>query len=165
MFGERGLSGASGEASISDLQFRRRSGPALHHFLLDFGDRLAGVQSLRAGPGAVQDRVATIEPERVFQAVEPFLGRLVTGVGEPAPGLKKRGRTEKAVAVPPIARTTRRAAEAENAFIVAVEPAALIRRLKSFGLRFGSFGMKPGLDHLVLSEQVILVRNKVLDDR
>src|SRR5579864_9478708 len=43
-------------------------------FQLELGDRLGGIQPLGAGLGAIHDRVAAIEPERVFEIVEPFAG-------------------------------------------------------------------------------------------
>src|SRR5688500_3008067 len=47
-----------------------RSEPPLDHHLLDFADRLGRVQALGTGLGAVHDRVAAIEAERVFEIVE-----------------------------------------------------------------------------------------------
>ena len=76
----------------------------LDHHLLDFTNRLPGVQALWTGPGAVEDGVASVEAEGVLQFVEPFPGRLVTAVGEPTPSLEKHGRTEEAIPVPPVAR-------------------------------------------------------------
>ena len=43
----------------------------LDHHPLDLGNRFRRVQPLRAGLGAVHDRVATIELERVFQIIQP----------------------------------------------------------------------------------------------
>jgi hypothetical protein len=53
-------------------------------------------------------------------------GGLVPAVGEPPPSLEKRGGPEKAIPVPPMAGTAGRTAETQNAFIVAVEPPALV---------------------------------------
>jgi hypothetical protein len=41
--------------------------------------------------------------------------------------LKKCGGSEEAIAIPPVARATRSAAEAENAFVIAIELAAIFR--------------------------------------
>src|SRR3974390_2338677 len=71
---------------------------------LEFGDRLGGVETLWTGLGAVHDRVAAIKPERVFEIVEPLAGGLIAAVGDPAGSLEQRGRSQKAFAVPPIAR-------------------------------------------------------------
>jgi hypothetical protein len=37
--------------------------------LLDFGDGLTGVQSLRTGAGAIQNSVTTVKAERVFELI------------------------------------------------------------------------------------------------
>ena len=88
---------------------------------LDLGDRLRRIEALRAGLGAVHDGVAAVEPERVFEIVEPLAGRLVAAVADPAVGLQQRGRAEIALRVPPVARARRRAAGAQDALVVAVE--------------------------------------------
>src|SRR6202035_32759 len=100
---------------------------------------------------AIHDRVAAIEPERVFERVEAIAGLLVAAIGKPAIGLQQNRRPEIALAVPPIAGTRRRAAEAQDAFPQPVE-------LGSFGLGLRAFlvgrrravGLQPGLDRLVL---------------
>src|ERR1051325_11346277 len=89
---------------------------AQHQELLDLGDGLGRVQILWAGFGTVQDRVAAIEAERVFQRVEPIAGFLVAAVGDPAIGLQQDRRAEIAVAIPPIGRAGGAAAEAQDAF-------------------------------------------------
>src|SRR5579875_61645 len=132
--------------------------------LLDLRNGLAWVQSLGTGAGAIQNGVATVEPKWVFQAVQPFFHRFVATVGEPAPSLEKHGRPKKAIAVPPVARAARRAAEAEDALVIAVEPRALLDRLEALLLGSWRFRLKPGLDHLVLRKDVIEIGDKVLDD-
>src|SRR5712692_3053479 len=77
----------------------------LDHLLLDLGDCLCRIEMLRAGVGAVHDGVAAIEPERVFEIVEPLAGCLVAAVDDPALRLQERGGAEEALAVPPVART------------------------------------------------------------
>jgi len=59
---------------------------ALDHHLLDLRDRLRGVQILRARLGAIHDRVAAVQPERVFEFIEPFAGCLVARIDDPAIG-------------------------------------------------------------------------------
>src|SRR3954468_3989619 len=76
----------------------------LDQHLLDLADRLGGIEALRAGLGAVHDRVAAVETERVLEIVEPLALGLVTAVGQPAIGLQQNGRAEIAVAAPPVAR-------------------------------------------------------------
>src|SRR5688572_3100013 len=115
----------------------------LHHQLLDLADRLRRVQSLGAGLGAVHDGVAAIEPERVFQVVEPVAGCLVARIRDPAIGLQQDGGAKIAVAVPPVARARGRAAEAQDAFPQAVEPGALLRRLRALAGRGGGVRLQP----------------------
>ena len=77
---------------LSDLSFRHArpaSDRPLQQQLLGLGDRLGGVQALGADVGAVHDRVAAVEAERVLELVEPLAGRLVAAVGEPAIGLEQ----------------------------------------------------------------------------
>src|SRR5205085_1604947 len=125
--------------------------PAQHHQLFDFGDRLCRVEVLRAGPRAVHDRVAAIKPERVFELVEALAGLLVAAVGDPAIGLQQYRGTQIALAVPPVARTGGRTAEAQNAFPEAVELFALLDRLRTLAVgRRRARGLQPGADRLVL---------------
>src|SRR4029077_19410197 len=120
----------------------------------------------RAGAGAVHDRVAAVEPERVFERVEPLAGRLVAAVGNPAIGLPQHRRSEIALAVPPIARARCRAAEAQNALPQPVELRALILRLQALAVgRWWARGLQPRPDRLVLGDDVRLVSDQILDDR
>src|SRR5207253_8545383 len=66
----------------------RRRSAAQHQKLFDFGDRFGRVEIFWAALGAVQDRVAAVEAERVFQRVEPLAGLLVAAVGDPAVSLQ-----------------------------------------------------------------------------
>src|SRR5436190_14244745 len=86
-----------------------RSMLAFDHHLLDFGDGLRGVQILRAGFGAVHDRMAAIQAERIFEIVQPFAGSLVARIDDPAVCREQGGGPEVAIAVPPVARTGSRA--------------------------------------------------------
>src|SRR6185312_12441163 len=88
--------------------------PPLDHLLLDVADRLGRVQPLGAGIGAVHNGVAAIELERVFELVEALAGLFVAAVLEPSRRLEQHRRTEIALALPPIARAGRGAAEAQN---------------------------------------------------
>src|SRR5690242_2220533 len=71
---------------------------------LELGNGLGRIETLGTGFGAVHNGVATIEPERVLEIIEPFAGGFVAAVRHPAVCLKQRRGTEKALAVPPIAR-------------------------------------------------------------
>ena len=146
-------SGCQGRAV--DCRVPSKSTSPLNDHFLDRGDRLAGVQPLRAGPGAVKDRVAAIEPERVFELVEPFACRLVAAVGQPAIGLEKHGRPEEPIAVPPMARASRRAAKAEDALgVPSSSLLRIFRRLKSLLLRRRRRCLKPRLDSRILREEM-----------
>lgn len=61
------------------------------HLLLDLGNRQTGVQSLGAGPCAVQNGVASVEAHRVVQCGLALGLPLVTGVGQPSVRLKQDG--------------------------------------------------------------------------
>src|SRR5665811_638619 len=99
----------------------------LDHHPLDLHDGLGGVEALRAGLGAVHDGVAAIEPERVLELVEPLAGRLVAAVHDPAVCLEQDRGAEEAVAIPPIAGTAGRTAEAEDAVLQALQLVPLFR--------------------------------------
>src|SRR5215212_227796 len=75
--------GASGLAPAT-ARLRRGSHLPVHHGLLDLGDGLRGVKVLGAGLGAVEDGVAAVEPERIFEVVEPVAGRFVARILDPA---------------------------------------------------------------------------------
>jgi hypothetical protein len=55
----------------------RRLASAFYQHLLDLGDGLAGIEALRTGPGAIENGVASVQPERIFEVVEPLAGPLV----------------------------------------------------------------------------------------
>src|SRR5690349_10728683 len=99
---------------------------ALDNHLLDLGDSLARIQTFRAGASAIQNGVAPVEAERIFKLIKPFPGRLVTAVRQPAPRLQQHRRTQEAISVPPMAWAAGRAAETQDAFVIAVEPAAFV---------------------------------------
>src|SRR5262245_45849341 len=150
---------------LAQLISGARSYLPLDHHPLDLGDRLGGIEPLRAGLGAVHDGVAAIEPERVLENVEPLAGRLVAAVVEPAARLQQRGGAEEALAVPPVARAGGRAAGAQNALIEAVELLAILVALPPFLLRGRRGGAQPRLDQRVLGVEIAHVRHQVLDHR
>src|SRR6266849_6375639 len=115
--------------------------PALGHQPLGIGNRACRVEPFRAGLGAVHDRVAAIEPERVLEPVETLAGALIAAVGEPAIGLQQDRRAEIAVLVPPVARARGRTAEAEDALPQPVEFGALSRRLAALAIRRRLIGL------------------------
>ena len=93
--------------SFSRTRMSRTSERPLDHQLLDLGDRLRRVQVLRAGLGAVHDRVAAVELERIVQIVQPLARRLVARVDDPAIGVQQRRRPQVPLLVPPVATGTR----------------------------------------------------------
>jgi len=80
------------------------SDPPLDQLQLEFGDRLRGIQSLRAGFCAIHDGVTAIQSERILEVIEPFAGGFVAAVLDPAGGLQQRGGAQEPFAVPPVAR-------------------------------------------------------------
>src|SRR4029077_5850596 len=107
-----------------------------------------------------------IEPERVLELIEPLAGGLVAAVGDPAIGLQQHRRPEIALAIPPIARARRRAAEAQNALPQPVELGALLFRLQALAIRRGrARRLQPWPDRLVLRDDVRLVADQLLDDQ
>src|SRR5471030_3190389 len=118
----------------------------LDHQLLDLGDRLGRIEALGTGLGAVHDRVAAIEPERVLELVEALALGFVAAVGDPAIGLQQDGRAEIAVAAPPVAGARSRAAEAQDALPQPVELGALLGRLQALARRRLGGRLQPRLD-------------------
>src|SRR5688500_5149530 len=88
---------------------------ALEHHLLDLRDRLRGVQVLRASLGAIHDRVAAVQAERIFELIETLAGRLVARVDDPTIGGEQGRGPEETIAVPPVARARSRTAGAQDA--------------------------------------------------
>src|SRR3954453_18620965 len=121
---DNGLPRATGKRSVRYAARNRRRGQGgitlhlpLDHHRLDLGDGFRRIEALWAGLGAVHDRVAAVEPERVLEIVEPLTGSFVARVDEPAAGLQQRSRPHEFVRVPPVARAGGRAAGAEDALV------------------------------------------------
>src|SRR5229473_2507818 len=98
-----------------------RSHLPFDHHAPDLGNGLGRIEMLRACLGAIHDGVTAVEAEGIFEIVEALAGRFVAAVLQPSVGLQKRGGPEKTLAVPPIARTGRRATRAQNALIEPIE--------------------------------------------
>src|SRR5690349_12228253 len=98
--------------------------------LLDGADRLSRIEAFRARAGAVHDRVAAVEPERILESIQPLAGGFVAGIRDPAVRLQQDRRPQELLAVPPVARASGGAAETENALPKAVELGALLRALQ-----------------------------------
>ena len=120
------------------------------HTLLDLRNRQRRVQALGARPRAVQDRVTAVQTHAVVQRVLAFGGLLVTRVGDPAVRLQQHGGAEVLLGVPPVRRARGAAAGAEDAFVQAIEFAAVRGRLAilaSLGeISLGQSGDKAGTD-------------------
>lgn len=115
-------------APIGDVPISRpRSTFTLDNHFLDLGDRLTWIEALRTGSGAVKNGVAAVETERVLKIVESLFRRLIATICQPTPRLKQHGGPQKTIAISPMTRTPRGAAETEDAFVGAVDPAAFLR--------------------------------------
>src|SRR6185437_6321194 len=136
----------SGCRGIGHSSLPSYSASALNHHPFDFSDRLARIEAFRTGARAVENSVTAIKPERVFKVVKPLFLPFIAAVSQPAPSLQEHRGPEEAIAVPPVARTTRGTTEAKDAFVVAVDLAAFIHRLEPFTFRLGRLGFEPRLD-------------------
>ena len=101
---------------------------------------------LGTGFGAVHDGVAAIEPERIFQIVEPVPSRLVARIHDVAVRLKERRGSEEALRVPPIAWAGSRAAGTEDALVETVELLTVSMALSPLLLRSRRGRLQPRLD-------------------
>jgi len=108
--------------------------------------------------------VAAVQAERIFERVEPLAGHLVAAVDEPAIRLEQDRGPQELVAVPPITRTRRRAARAQDALVQPVDLAAILNRLEALAVGWGrGDGLEPRLDRRILGVEVLEIRDKVLD--
>src|SRR5207248_2556406 len=81
-------------------------------------------------------------------------------------GLQQYRGSQIALAVPPVAWTGGRTAEAQNAFPEAVELLALFDRLRTLAVgRRRARGLQPGADRLVLRNDMGQIGHQVLYDR
>src|SRR5258707_15405262 len=93
--------------------------PTLDQHLFDVGDRFSGIQPLGTSPRAIENGMASIQSERIFEVVEPLAGCLVATVNKP-PGLPGGARQGRGNARrPPVARTTWGAAETKYGLEIA----------------------------------------------
>ena len=69
---------------------------------LELGDCLRRVETLRARPGTVEDRVAPVQAHGVVESGLAFLLVFVSRVDNPAVGLKEDGGTQVLLRVPPV---------------------------------------------------------------
>ena len=138
----------------------------LVHFLLDVLNGLCRVQVFGTCVGAVHDCVTSIQLECVVELCESFHGFAVAAVADPSIRLHEHGRSEILIAVPPIRRTRRGAARAQNALVHAVQTRAVCFGLEEFSRRRSRRGrLEPRLYARVLRVEGGQVGNKILDDR
>ena len=105
--------------------------------VFDLGDAASRVQVLGTRVRAVHDRVAAVQLVGVVQTLQTFLRHLVTRVRNPAVRLLEDGGTQILVRVPPVGRTRRRAASAQNALVQTVQLLAILVRLEILHLVIG----------------------------
>src|SRR5271165_2782006 len=74
-----------------------------HHHAFDLGNGLGRIEMLRTCLRAIHDGVTAVETEGVFEIIEALAGCFIAAVLQPTIGLQERSRSEKALAVPPIA--------------------------------------------------------------
>ena len=139
--------------------------PLGQHFL-GFRDCLRRIQLLWACLRAIHNRMAAIQPERIFKPVEALTSRLIATVDKPTIRGKQCGRAEIAVTVPPVARAARRATGAQYASGWLVDQFLILFALQAFLVRWWwSAGLQPRLDRGVLRVEIRKIGHKVLDDR
>ena len=162
MFGESGRARVLEMRSIAMILLALPFGD----HLLDLGDGLSRIEAFRAGPGAIEDGMASIEPERVFQLVETVPGRFVAAIDDQALGLQQYRRSQIAIVVPPPAWAAAGATEAQDAFPTAIQPCPLNDRQRPFAVgRRRRVSLQPWLDDVVLSEQMTPICHQILDHR
>ena len=109
--------------------------------------------------------MAAVEPERIFQIVQPFARRLVTAVGQPAIGLQQRCRAQIALRIPPVTRAGGGAAGTQNTLVKPVQFGAVFRGLNPFFLRCRCLGLQIGFDGRILGIEIGQVRHQVFHHR
>ena len=70
--------------------------------LLDLSDSTSRVQTLGAGPCAVENGVATVDAHAVVESCLTLGSPLITRVSQPAVGLEQDGGAQVLLAVPPV---------------------------------------------------------------
>jgi len=96
---------------------------------LDFGDGLSGVEAFGACAGAVENGMAAEEAEFILELLLSLGAICVPGVRNPSVGLHQSGRPKVLVLIPPITRTTRRAACTQDTLVHSIELPAILLRL------------------------------------
>ena len=109
--------------------------------------------------------MTAIQAHRIIQRRLALLLVLVARIRQPAIALQQHGGAQVLLAVPPVARTRRRAARAQDAFVQPVELLAVRRGLAVFApVRGGRGALQVGLDGFVLFVELGEVWDEVFDD-
>src|SRR3954466_10233871 len=89
-------------ATVSGLLLPRRSlDRALDQQILDMTDSSRRIEPFRTDVDAVHDGVATEQPVRILEIIEPLVRGFITAVGKKAVRLQQTGRPYKLVGIPP----------------------------------------------------------------
>ena len=125
----------------------------------------AGLRPFWTSLGTIQDRMAPIEPERIFKIVEPRAGRFISAVLHPAVGLQQCGRSQISIRIPPIAWARRRATSAQDAFVHAVEFGAVMVTLFPLLLGSRAWSSAAMARSSVLGVEILQIRHQVFHHR
>jgi len=134
------------------------------HLQLHLRDGFAGVETLGARPGAIENCVASIQAESVLHLLLTFCAHGIPRICHPPICSHKGRRAKVLILVPPVARTRGRTARAQDTFIPAVKLFALINGLEVLLSIRRWCGLEPWLDGLVLLVELGHVGNEILDD-
>ena len=67
---------------------------AIGHHFLDLCDRLAWIEIFWTSFGAIENRVAAIQPKGIFEGIETITRGLIPTIDDPSIGLQQRCRTQ-----------------------------------------------------------------------
>ena len=121
-------------------------------FLFNVSDCFPRIQMLRTDPGAIHNRMTSVQFECIIQLLQPLILKVITWVFNPPVCLHQDRRAKVFVCIPPVGRTCRAAACAEDAFVHAIEFGPILTRLQEFCLSvyLAIFGLKPRFNGAIL---------------
>ena len=125
------------------------------------GEKLSRSQALRADLGAVHDRAAAVEAIDVVEEVQALGGGGVAAVGDEAVGLQQARRPNELVRIPPVGRAERTSAGAQPELVQPVLALAPCRAPQPFALGQEPVVHQPGLDGVVMGEELRHVHDQV----
>mmetsp|Transcript_36677 Transcript_36677/g.88372 ORF Transcript_36677/g.88372 Transcript_36677/m.88372 type:complete len:207 (+) Transcript_36677:1161-1781(+) len=147
--------------------YRRRKSIArcsfLCKFLFNVSDCFPRIQMLRTDPGTIHNRMTSVQFECIIQLLQPLILKVITRVFNPPVCLHQNRRAKVFVRIPPVGRTCRAAACAEDAFVHAIEFGPILTRLQEFCLSvyLAIFGLKPRFNGAILLVEVTHIRNQI----